>query len=186
MGSRETTTSPTGSREPCGIRHCRFGFTLIEVILIAAVIGILLAASIPKFQQTAQRLRAEQAAFGLTQLLRFSHELSVTDGAEVVWAWEGIGRTIGIWERGDEEGAWSDRSPSSRAALGEAVSLAVEHRAPPLGCPEPVAASACVHFFPDGTSEPATVMVQVDNHSYRVTVDAATSDALLFAGPAPR
>ena len=166
--------------------HGRASFTLIEVVLIAAIISILLVASIPRFQQTAQRLRVEQEAFGLTQLLRFSHELSVTEGTEVIWAWRGTERESRVWERADEDSAWRDRSPSARTALTDQCSLDVETGEPPLGCPEPVAASACVHFFPDGTSEAATLTVNLHEHTYRVTVDGTTSEVLLFAGPAAR
>ena len=169
-----------------GLRRLSSGFTLIEVVLIAAVISILLVSSIPRFQQTAQRLRAEQTAFGLTQLLRFSHELSVTEGAEVIWAWRNGERESRVWERVDEDHAWRDRSPSARPALTGEVSLGVETGAPPLGCPEPLGASACVHFFPDGTSEAATLTMNLHEHTYRVTVDGTTSEVLLFAGPAAR
>ena len=162
------------------------GFTLIEVVLIAAIISILLAASLPRFQRTAQRLRLEQSAFALAQALRFAHELSVTDGAEVVWAWRGGEQADRIWERGEADEPWRDRSPSARATLTGGVSLAVDPAEFPLGCPEPLASSACIHFFPDGTSEPTTVTLRLDAHTYRVTVDGTTSDALLFAGPAPR
>ena len=187
MGSQEATTSRIGSnRDFTPPRLGGGGFTLIEAVLIATIISILLAASLPRFQQTAQRLRVEQAAFALTQLLRFSHELSVTDGTEVIWAWQGSERASRVWERADDEGPWRDRSPSTHTRLAEGVSVAVESGEPPLGCPEPLAAASCVHFFPDGTSEPAMLTVHLDDHSYRVTVDGTTSEVLLFAGPAPR
>jgi len=178
MGSREATTLRTGNER---------GFTLIEVVLIATIISILLVASLPRFHHTAQRLRVEQAAFGLAQLLRFSHELSVTEGTDVIWAWQGVERASRVWELADDQGLWRDRSPSRHATLAEGVSLAVGHGEPSLGCPEPLmASSACVHFFPDGTSEPTTLTVRLDDHTYRVTVDGTTSEVLLFAGSAPR
>ena len=177
MGSREATTSRIGSKP---------GFTLIEVVLIATIISILLAASLPRFQQTAQRLRVEQSAFALAQLLRFAHELSVTDEAEVVWAWRSEERLGRVWERGEDDAPWRDRSPSSRATLAEGVALDIEALQPPAGCPEPVAASACVHFFPDGTSEPTTFTLRLDTHTYQVRLDGTTSDARLLAGSAAR
>ena len=56
------------------------GFTLIELILVSVVLSILLAAAAPRFQQTAQRLRAEQSAFECAQLLRMAHERAIAEG----------------------------------------------------------------------------------------------------------
>src|SRR3989338_7437801 len=69
-------------------RFSQAGFTLVEVILVAVVLGMLMMVSVPRFQQTAQRLQTEQTAFALTQLLRYAHERAVAQGDEIIWVWD--------------------------------------------------------------------------------------------------
>ncbi len=152
------------------------GFTLIELVLVAAVLGLLLLASIPRFQQTAQRLRLERSAFELTQLLRYAHARAAAEGIELIWVWDEKDRQAHL-ERLLENGQSArleERAASSAPLMGEAsVSL--------IQAGEPVACE-CVRFFPDGTSEATTLTVSLRESLYRITIDEATSQVLLAAG----
>lgn len=170
MGSRETTTSPTGTDA---------GFTLIELALITVIIGILLTAAVPRLQQTARRMRVEQAAYQLAQFLRAAHEQAVAGSQEVVWVWD---------------------ADAGRARIGPGAG-----RAPSPGTPEPMTSPSfpsglsvlltrdggavecnCVRFFPEGTSEPTTLTVRLQEQLITATVDDATGQVRLSPGTAAR
>jgi type II secretion system protein H len=156
------------------------GFTLVEVVLVAVVLAILLTVSLPGFQRTAQRLRVEHAAFELAQLARLAHERAVAEGRETVWTWDG-----------ERSRAWVEAAPGASPPEAEEAGR-VESSPLPAGAVVTLTrdggdvACRCVHFFPEGTAEGATVTVGVGDHLYTVTVDAATGQARLAAGAAAR
>ena len=168
------------------------GFTLIELILVFTVIGILLVASIPRFQQTQERLRVEQSAFDLTQLLRYAHALAAAQGNEIVWVWNASARrarllALTVGDDGRVSSQWLEGRAASSAALEEGASLSTQHQETPLGCPRDVPTDAqCIRFFPDGTSESAALILSLHERSYTVTIDGTTSQILLKTGPAAR
>ena len=154
-------------------------FTLIELAFVTALLAILLAASLPKFQVTADRLRLEQSMFHLTQTLRAARERAVAEGREIVWVWDDDARRShleaqavdGRLEQVDERAAMQ-----ASLASGAAVEMMRLHQQ--VGC-------RCIHFFPDGTSEPATtVTVKSPGRVYTVTVHETTGQACLAEGTA--
>jgi type II secretion system protein H len=162
----------------------RAGFTLVEVVLVAVIIGILLAAIAPRFQATAQRLRAEQAAFEVAQLARLAHARAVTEGREFQWRWDAEERRVRIEParasgspepEGDAEGA--DRAESARLPPDAVVTVTRNQKE--IEC-------QCLRFFPGGTAEPGVVTVETGGGAYTVTVDAATAQARITAGTPAR
>ena len=143
--------------------------------MVAVVLGILMTASVPRFQQTAQRLQTEQTAFALTQLLRYAHERAVAQGSAIVWVWDANAHRAHlelVRDDGESE-PLNEHVARSGSIRGEiTVTLA-------RGNLELYA----VTFFPDGTSEPATLQIADRAFSYTVTVDAATSQATLSTAP---
>jgi len=160
MGSRDTTTSPTGTDA---------GFTLIELALITVILGLLLTAAIPRLQQTARRMRVEQSAFELVQLLRAAHEQAVVGGREVVWVWDAEAGRARI-EPGE--------AMTSRA-FPEGLSVLLTQDGQAVAC-------SCVRFFPEGTSEPATLTVRLQEQLITATVDDATGQVRLVPGAVAR
>jgi type II secretion system protein H len=166
----------------------RAGFTLVEVVLVCAVLGLLLVSSVPRFQQAAQRLRVEQTAFELAQLLRSAHERAVSEGRDIVWVWDDRVRRARI-ESGSAGGSNDTDEPSQPldthvvvegAPIQEGISVSLTRKDEAVAC-------NCVRFFPEGTSESATLTVRWrERLSYTVTVDEATSQVLLFAGAVAR
>jgi Tfp pilus assembly protein FimT len=157
---------------------------------VTVVIALLLAASIPRFAHTAQRLRVERVAFELTRLLRFAHERAVTQGREVAWAWETPAQRAILHEQlptdDDADPTWRPVPSSRSVPLAGDASLHVTYEQEPLGCPEAVAGTSCVRFFPDGTSESSTVTLVVGGQRYTATVDATTGRVVLAAGTPAR
>ncbi len=151
----------------------RAGFTLIELAFVTAILVILLAASIPKFQHTADRLRIEQSMFHLVQTLRAAREQAVAENRPLVWVWDGHAReshleTV-VKERLEKRG-------TVQASLASSVTLQINRAGRPVDC-------QCVRFFPDGTSDPTTTLtMNSQERVYTVTIHEATGQACLAAG----
>ena len=171
------------------------GFTLLEVVLVSAVLVILLVTSAPRFAQTAQRLRAEQTAFALIQSLRYAREQAIFQGRSVVWAVDDASRRVELYAfAAAPDGSFSGQRLSGRAAtygpLSPEFSIQLRREEQPLSC----AAGAiiecgecqCVQFFADGTGESAQLQLQLGGLVYTVAIDAATGSSLLTRGPATR
>jgi Tfp pilus assembly protein FimT len=139
---------------------------LVELSLVAVVLAVVLAVSMPGLRRTAERLRAEHAAFELAQLLRLAHERAVTEGAETVWVWDARRRRVQL-----------ESTSVQSSALPEELSLDVDSNASGS-----VDDCSCVRFFPEGTSESKTVTLAFRSQAYTLTVDGATSHVLLSAG----
>jgi len=148
------------------------------VVLVSVVLSMLLAASIPAFSGTAKRLEMERTAFSLAQLMRYAHARAVTEGREVAWVWDGRERRAQL-EALSDAGAWSrleERGTQSPAVASE-ITISLSREGRPLDA---------LSFFPDGTSDAATLLILRGEHAYQVTVDATTSQVLLETGPAAR
>ena len=158
------------------------GFTLLELILVSVVLSILLAAAVPRFQQTAQRLRAEQTAFECAQLLRMAHERAIAEGRDIVWVWNPQARRIQLYHVVTSDQTESLEAIDERAARSapfqQPVHLRIEQAAG--HCPdglEPEA--ACIRFFSAGTSEATTLTLEIPHAAFVVTVDETTSRVAL-------
>ena len=169
MGSPATTTSRTGTSPAAG-------FTLIELVLVAVVIAILLTAAVPRLQQSARRMRAEQAAFELAHLLRAAHEQAITGSVETVWIWDSEFLRARV-ERSSGSAGSGSAFKSSTLPQGLTVSLVRDGAA--VEC-------QCVRFFPEGTSEPTTLTVRLNEDVFTATVDETTSQVRVSAGPVAR
>jgi type II secretion system protein H len=150
----------------------RAGFTLIEVVLVTAVLAILLVAAAPQFQRTADRLRVEQAASELAQLLRVAHARAVAEGRELLWAWDERARRARVRVSEGEE-------LLAGSPIPEEISVRLTGSGGVSEC-------ACVHFLPSGVSEAATVSVASARHELALTIDEATSQVEILPGAPPR
>lgn len=167
-------------------RGRRQGFTLIELVLVCAVLGILLASSLPRFQQTAERLRLERSAFELTQLLRYARERAIAQGIDVIWRWDEANHrarvegdpVAGMGQPAAEAPDGGGRIAES-APLPEGISVALTRDQAAVSC-------QCLRFFPDGTAETTTVRVSVQQLAYTAQVNGSTGQVVLAAGTAPR
>ena len=195
MGSWATTTSPTGNRllpgeSLSGSSRARSrgipavsAFTLAELVLVAVVITVLVTAATPQLSRTARRLRVEQTAFELVHLLRAAHEQAVFLGTAMVWAWDAEQRKARVEPDPDPD---SDPTPGAEPSAG--ASEILTGSSVPAGMSvqltrnEAAIECRCVRFFPEGTSEQATLTVNLGDQTYTATVDAITSHVTLIAG----
>ncbi|MBI1992245.1 MAG: hypothetical protein HYS71_03270 [Candidatus Omnitrophica bacterium] len=164
------------------------GFTLIEVVLVAALLALLLAGALPRFQATAQRLRAERAAFELAQLCRYAHERAVAQGDVIVLSWDAQGRRARLGSiAGQNPREWPADCTGEPAPLSPALESAVVPDVIAVQVVRDEQEVSCVHFFPDGTSDPTTFhLLQRGSAGYTITVDEPTSQVLLFPRSAAR
>jgi type II secretion system protein H len=184
-------TSPIES-EPRGAnsgesRSTNDGFTLIEIVLVAVVLAILLAASVPRFQQTSHRLRAEQLAFEFAQLLRYVHGRAVAQGDVIVVTWDGDRRRATLGSvKGEEPAAWPTECTASPTPLSPALESTAVPTTITVSLVRHDRAVECVNFFPDGTSEATTLHLVHRGSDYTIAIDASTSRVFLSTRAAAR
>ncbi len=166
-GKPATTTSSTGNN----------GFTLIELSLVAVALVILLAAAMPRLSEAAGRLRLEQAAFGMARVLRAGHELAVTQDRVMSYAWEAQTRRARLaYVEDDGRLTWLTGPAGQGEPVPAAVTVSLEVR--------DADDQDRLLFFPDGTSQEATLRLADARHAYTITVDAATGQPRLAAADA--
>jgi Tfp pilus assembly protein FimT len=145
---------------------------------------MLMMATVPRFQQTAQRLQTEQTAFTLTQHLRYAHERAVAQGDRVVWVWDAQERQAHL----EVEVVQSDDSTQrstitgniarSRPVRGE-ITVTLAHEGSEGSDNE-------VTFYSDGRSQATTLQIAHRTATYTVTIDAATGQSTLTSGASER
>ncbi len=150
--------------------------TLLEIVIVSVVLGVLLVSSLPRFSQTAERLRVERGAAELAQLFRYAHARSIAEGKTVLWRWDESSRQIQLstLTLDGTETPLSDRFKSTHPldALAEFELSDGE---------EPIDEG---RFFPDGTAERATARLAYRQIVYTVQVDDATGQISYTKGTA--
>lgn len=151
-------TSPAGPRD---------GVTLIELVFVAALLGVVLVAAAPNLRGIGRRLEAERAAFALAQTLRAARVLAVSQGRPIAWTWDPQARRAALAYR-EEDGS----STPVAGRLGRSRPVADEIPLAILREAEPVTE---VVFAPDGTSQPTLLVVGGGTSPrYQVAVDETT------------
>ena len=208
QGSRLKAQGKSVCLQPSASSLQPSGFTLIEIVLVAVVLVILLTATMPNFQQTAARLRVEQAAFHIAQQLRYAHQRAVAQGDTIVWAWDAGDHQARLYELAPVEQEPTADSPAKpsvteitdRRVAGRSLKeldIAVAlHRAQEgqtqdtFACAEEGISSmcaecACLHFHPDGTVQdgaapPIDTVLTRPTLTYTIRIDAPTGQVFLL------
>ena len=143
------------------------GFTLIELVCVAVVIGVLTASVLPRFRQHLAQFQTEQTAVQLAQMLRAARSLAVSRGEPIEWRWEADAHRARLVV--DQAGDGGQAIPGR---LGQpwpwpaSVTVSITNDQQP---------AQGVRFFPDGTSEPVTVIVAGSTPlRYQIAVNEAT------------
>lgn len=162
-------------------------FTLVEIVLVAAVLVVLLVVTLPRFQATSQRLHAERSAFELAQLFRYAHGRAVAQGDVIVVTWDGDRRRASLGSLdGAEAATWPTDCSRQPLPLSPQLQSVTVPETITVNLVREDRAVTCVHFFPDGTSDPTTLHLMHRALDYIVTVYGPTSHVALATRPAAR
>jgi type II secretion system protein H len=81
--------------------HPRRAFTLIELILVLAILAILVAVAIPSFEGTAKKGGGKECAGQLMALARYAHSQAIADGVSYRLNIDAAGRRYFLTRQGD-------------------------------------------------------------------------------------
>ena len=164
------------SRPPNNVAGRPRGFTFIELMFVMITLGIVMAAVLPRFGESFDRLRTERVAFETAQLLRYAQSTAVVQRQVIECSLESEGRPLALGiRRGDELTPLADRWAKGRP-IPEPVRLAMTRDE---------SKEDAVSFFPDGTSDGATIAVGDESGSaFQIAVDAATGQVTILPGTA--
>jgi prepilin-type N-terminal cleavage/methylation domain-containing protein len=159
------------------------GFTLVELVFVMVILAVLLSFASPQLSKTAQRLRVEQAAFEMTQLMRYARNRAVTQEREMVWSWDNDARRAHV-EAAAGSGAQEDEASKAfekrfleSARVAEGITLNLMRDGSLVDD---------VSFFPDGTSSLPFTIIEVSRgvNVYHVRVDGESGQATITSGAA--
>lgn len=156
------------------------GFTLIELVIVAVVLGILLVGASPRFQQGIHHLQTERTAHELSGLLRYARERSIAERQIIRWVWNDSENRAHLERvQGGERATPIDERLAQSSVFSKEISVQVSWAEQPI---------SWVDFFPDGTSDPAIMNVshQRTQRTQTVAVDAATGQIMLVSGVSAR
>ena len=177
----------------------RKGFTLIEIMLVAAAIVILMAATMPNLKGVMERLRLETAASHLAQQLRFAQQQAILRDEEVVWRWDRDRQESQLYAiaQSPQESvvaALQESRMSARLFTELPTEITLTRADDALVCAdgrvtEGCGECVCVHFHPDGTlqdgsAKPIQMMMTHDRTSYTIRIDPPTGHVALLHGAA--
>ena len=145
------------------------GFTLLEMLLVLAIIGLAAAIALPALRRPPDALRIEGAARTLMSALRFSRAPAIARNDDVI-----------VTMHADRRRLESSTGPAVQLDLEIAVEMvfaASEQRR---------RAAGAIRFFPDGTSSGGDIVLALNKQRARISVDWLTGAAridLADAGP---
>ena len=142
-------------------RNAHAGFTLIEVVLALAVLGLLAALGLPFVRQNSSSAALRARTFEITSLLRAERNLALRSGTATTVLVDAERSTI--------------TSDTSRARIVLPSSTAIRLSSDGL---------SGFHFFPDGRASGGRLSITSGRQSYVVDVNNVTS-AISIAGGRP-
>jgi general secretion pathway protein H len=146
------------------------GFTLVELLVVLAILSLAAALALPALQRPPDGLRLEAATRTLMSTLRFSRAQAIARNADVIV-------TMDV-ERRSVEPSTGSAIQLDRGISVEIIFASAERRR---------SAAGAIRFFPDGTSSGGDIMLTLNQRRARVSVNWLTGEARLEpAGSEPR
>lgn len=174
---------------PAARRRARAGFTLIEIMIVVALIGLISATAIPSIYQLAKKTGLRRAISDLRDVCDNARRQAIFTGKQVTVVFYPIDRKFGIS---------GDPAPTADLSTGEskpAVEMIPGTEATGI-IPEDIGLEmldvnqseykdsdrAWVRFYPNGTCDEMTIVYRTEDNEYRkLTLEPTT--ALLSQGP---
>jgi general secretion pathway protein H len=145
------------------------GFTLLEALMVLAIIGLVAAVALPALRRPPDKLRLEAATRTLMSALRFSRVEAIARNDDVIV-------TMHVDRRILESSAGSALQIDQDISV-EMIFAAVERRR---------SAAGVIRFFPDGTSSGGDIILTLSKRRARISVNWLTGEARLdLAGNGP-
>jgi general secretion pathway protein H len=145
------------------------GFTLLEMLVVLAILGLVVALALPTLQRPPDNLRLEAATRTLASALRFSRAQAIARNVDVVLTIHADRRVF-------------ESSTGSAVQLDQEISVemifaALERRGGAVGA---------IRFFPDGSSSGGDIVLTLNKRRARISVNWLTGEARLdLAGNGP-
>ena len=145
------------------------GFTLLEILLVLAILGLVAALTLPTLRRPPDKLRLEAAARTLMSGLRSSRVEAIARNDDVVV-------TMHVDRRILESSTGSTIQIDQEISV-EMIFAAAERRR---------GAAGAIRFFPDGTSSGGDIILTLNKRRARISVNWLTGEARLdLAGNGP-
>ena len=141
-------TSRTGKRAGAN------GFTLLELLIVLAILGLTITLAVPLFARAMPGVEAKAAARDVAAMLRAAHSQAIAGNREVTVAVDLERRTVEL------AGA---RSQTIAAGIGIGLYTAAEELIDK--------GAGRIRFYPDGTSTGGRVRLSAGDRKYDVIVD---------------
>lgn len=149
------------------------GFTLFELIIVVSVIALVSFLAAPAWQRHSKMTNLRGATLAFTTILRYAQIAAVTEGEErtvVVDFASGTYNLLPLVSPDDGSASKATNHWEVPRSLPSQVRFDILR---PNGEDAAISAAELV-FFPDGTAEPATLVVRSPAGEYEVVVEAAT------------
>lgn len=150
------------------LKGAQFGFTLMELLILIAIAGILLAIATPSFMQWRQNLQYKEAADGLVSALRTARDSAISLNRQNRVEFEPVSARYRITqgERAYNSTSWTTVKQDWIAAP---AGILLKTGA---GCTG--TANVAIQFSPNGTATADTICI-CDNSSAKYQVAVANS-----------
>ena len=137
------------------------GFTLLEALVVLAIIGLVAALTFPSLRRPPDKLRLEVATRTLMSALRFSRAEAIARNNDVIVTMHVDRRSL-------------ESSTGSAVQIDQGISVemifAADRRRDATGS---------IRFFPDGTSSGGEIILSLDKRRARILVNWLTGEARL-------
>jgi|SoiMethySBSTD1v2_1073268.scaffolds.fasta_scaffold1553394_2 general secretion pathway protein H len=138
------------------------GFTLLEVLMVLAIIGLVAAFTLPALRRPPDKLRLEAATHTLVSALRFSRVQAIARNEDVIVTLHAERRIL--------ESSTGPALQLDQEISVEMIFAASERRRNGAGA---------IRFYPDGTSSGADIVLTLNKRRTRVSVNWLTGEARL-------
>lgn len=136
------------------------GFTLLEMLMVVAILGLVVALTLPSLRRPPDKLRLEAATRTLVSALRFSRVQAIARNDDVIVTMHADRRIL--------ESSTGSAIQLDKEISVEMIFAASERRR---------RAAGAVRFFPDGTSSGAEIVLTLNNRQSRISVNWLTGEA---------
>src|SRR5262245_49559904 len=136
------------------------GFTLLEILVVLAILGLVAALSLPTLRRPPDRLRLEAAARTLMRAIRFSRAAAIARNDDVIATLHADRRVL-------------ESSTGSVIQIDREISVEVIFAA----AERPRGVAGAIRFFPDGTSTGGDIVLTLNKRRARISVNWLTGEA---------